>query len=170
MLNFLIKDSSTNESKIITQTRKGNNIDNYQSSLISNTVLGQAKIIKKRYSLAKFRTTACSFYNCHGLTFASRRTSVHEPSEIQKIIQDDNYSEISQENLLEGDAIIYYQDGDAIHSGVVLRVEEIGSTKIPLILSKWGHLHEVVHRESYCPYFDGSTIKYYRVKGTVKET
>jgi len=169
MKNYLINLSSVQEAKITTQTRKGNDIENNQLPLIELSDLWQAESFKKRYCSAQFRTSPCNFYNCHGLTFASRRTRVYNPNEIQKILHEDNCSEISKISLMEGDIIIYYKDGDSHHSGIVLKVEKLGSSIIPIILSKWGSLQEVIHRENYCPYYEGSTIKYYRIKGTSEE-
>jgi hypothetical protein len=98
-------------------------------------------------------------YNCHGLTFASRRTWIDSPAEIAKIIKEDEYEEVPFEKVMAGDIAIYYVDGDAEHSGIVVSVNEL---KVPIILSKWGPYHEVVHPVSRSEY-DASNIRYYRI-------
>lgn len=99
-------------------------------------------------------------YNCHGLSFASRRTAIESPAEIAKIIKDDDYQQIQSDKVLPGDIVIYYEDGDVSHSGIVVRVNEL---KVPIVLSKWGHCHEVVHQLGRCPYKQ-TDVRYYRIR------
>jgi len=114
---------------------------------------------KREYPQATHRPVAPSRkYNCHGLTFASRRTWIWKPQEIQKILRDDEYEEVPVQEVLPGDIVIYDQQGDAEHSGIVM-----SRGPVPIILSKWGTAHEVVHRVNDCPY-DSMRITYYRIK------
>lgn len=47
--------------------------------------VGQVKAYISEYADCKHRTTQpCLRYNCHGLTFASRRTAITDTSEVQK--------------------------------------------------------------------------------------
>ncbi len=62
----------------------------------------------------------CGFYNCHGMTFASRRARIWELKEISKVLAEDNYREVEKASTLPGDIVIYYCKGDAQHSGVVI--------------------------------------------------
>jgi len=98
-------------------------------------------------------------YNCHGLTFAARRTWIWKPSEIAKILKDDEYERINVDDVLPGDIAVYYTNGDAEHSGVVVNRGEI----VPIVVSKWGPNHEVIHRVHECPY-DAAEILYYRIR------
>jgi len=97
-------------------------------------------------------------YNCHGLTFGSRRTWISRASEIAKILKDDEYHSIEIKEVMPGDIVVYFQNGDAEHSGIVIE-----SGFVPIVLSKWGPAHEVVHRVNDCPY-DSMQIAYYRIK------
>lgn len=100
-------------------------------------------------------------YNCHGLTFASRRTWIQEAQEIYKIISDDEYHKVQPpEEVMPGDIAVYFKDGDVEHSGIVVGIAEL---KVPVILSKWGACHEVVHRVYACLY-DSTNVVYYRIK------
>jgi len=113
----------------------------------------------KDYPRASHRPTRPSRkYNCHGLTFSSRRTWIWKPTEIAKILKDDEYEQIDLKDVLPGDVVVYSTSGDAEHSGIVI---EAGF--VPMILSKWGPAHEVVHRVNDCPY-DSMFITYYRIK------
>jgi hypothetical protein len=116
---------------------------------------------KQKYPRATHRPVdPTNTYNCHGLTFASRRTRIWDSSEIQKIIRDDNYTKLAFIEVLPGDIVVYWgEGGDAEHSGVVVSVDQLG---VPMILGKWGGAHEVVHRVSECPY-DASRVAFYRM-------
>jgi hypothetical protein len=114
---------------------------------------------KKDYSGGKHRPVAPTRkYNCHGLTFASRRTWISKTSEVMKILKDDEYEPIDIKDVLPGDIVVYSRNGDAEHSGIVIK-----SDFVPIILSKWGPAHEVIHRVNDCPY-DSMQIVYYRIK------
>jgi hypothetical protein len=111
-------------------------------------------------TLAVFRVDVAAAYNCHGLTFASRRTCIDSPEEVQRILVQDGYEKVpNRKDLMPGDVIVYRSEGDIPHSGVVIRLDDLN----PLVLSKWGaNGPEVLHRANYCPY-NWETIEYYRV-------
>jgi hypothetical protein len=50
-------------------------------------------------------------YNCHGLTFANRRSWISELSEIPKILHDDGYTQVRDEDVLPGDIVSITQVG-----------------------------------------------------------
>jgi hypothetical protein len=114
---------------------------------------------KRDYVAAVHRPVGpCNTYNCHGLTFGARRTWIHEPSEIQKILEEDDYIEVPLDKVMAGDIAVYRKEGVIEHSGIV--VEKPGL--LPRILSKWGNLHEAIHFPLDCPYKD-MLVTYYRV-------
>jgi len=123
-------------------------------------LLLQSEAHQKEYPSAKHRPVKPSrIYNCHGLTFASRRTFIWLSEEITKILDDDGYEKVDRQYVLAGDIVVYYATtGDAEHSGVVVEVDQFG----PKILSKWGQSHEVVHREGDCPY-NVPDVRFYRI-------
>ena len=111
-----------------------------------------ANEMEKRYPGAIPRPTKpTGDYNCHGLTFASRRTCV-DPVEVTKILSDDGYlSVVVPEVPRPGDIIVYFnsRSGDVEHSGHVVSIDKsLG----PIILSKWGTLREYLHPVMTCPY------------------
>ena len=95
-------------------------------------------------------------YNCHGLTFLSRRAWLGEENEqqtVEMILHDDDYDEIEARQALPGDVILYYYDDGALeHSGIVINNPPTANEPEPWILSKWGHGGEFIHRYNYCPY------------------
>jgi len=117
-----------------------------------------SKDYKNNYSNARHRPTAPSRkYNCHGLTFAGRRTWIWNASEVTKILNDDEYELVVLGDVLPGDIVVYIHNGDIEHSGIVIE-----GGFVPMILSKWGSAHEVIHRVNDCPY-DAMQISYYRI-------
>lgn len=99
------------------------------------------------------------------MTFASRRARIYDNEDIKKILNDDDYELMGENDVLPGDIIIYYSErGDAEHSGIVVsKPERIGRLFLPKVLSKWGNFEEVIHQVNECPY-DCRFVKYYRVK------
>jgi hypothetical protein len=143
------------------ETRLRNQIKN-QISWVPMHYGAQLQVAEhtKQYSRANHRPVGPSRkYNCHGLTFASRRTWIDDALEIRKILQDDEYREVGRADVLPGDVVVYYVDGDVEHSGVVVEKGDIAG---PLILSKWGFCHEVIHRIPECPY-DARQVVFYRI-------
>jgi hypothetical protein len=123
----------------------------------------------KRFTKAEKLGEACPVYNCHGLTFASRRTQV-TPA-IFPILGDDGFEEVQEKETRLGDIVIYSNArGEVVHSGFVVGIDQVEITPgtksiIPRIWSKWGKGYEMLHSVGECPYFEdeGSATKYYRL-------
>ena len=151
---------------IAVETRQNSSIENDHD--LSPPSLGeqmQAEALKRKYPGALHRPTAVgATYNCHGLTFASRRTQIWKSAEVRKILAEDGYVRIArQQDVLPGDIVIYVDEtGDIEHSGIVLYRDNSGLLPIVKVLSKWGSAHEVIHGHLECPYSLRS-IEFYRV-------
>lgn len=122
-----------------------------------------------RFTKAERVSEACPVYNCHGLTFGSRRTQVTHS--VLPILADDGFDPISEKEARAGDIVLYSNAlGEIIHSGFVVArksVEIIMGTQsvIPVIWSKWGKGYEMIHAVGECPYFeDGNYASYYRLQ------
>lgn len=151
------------------ETREKDEIANEQyyqlSDACEGSMLSQARGVKKDYQgkVHRFRLDASPAYNCHGLTFASRRTCIHKGETVRQIIARDGYEVVKRiAEVLPGDIILYVssEDGDIEHSGIVIGV--LPQPSWPLIVSKWGLGPEVIHSANICPY-DQSRMEYYRV-------
>jgi hypothetical protein len=146
------------------ETSKRSGVLNDQGSEIHWGPLQYLNSLANKRPFVKKRTEPSPVFNCHGLTFASRRTKITATGDINVILKDDRWEEIPVENVLPGDIIIYFDaDNDVNHSGIVVGIEE--GLKIPLICSKWGIGCEYVHRVGDVPselYGPGS--KYYRCR------
>jgi hypothetical protein len=129
-------------------------------------IMAEMESYKRKHFSATHRPGGPStIYNCHGLTFASRRTQIWKPSEIQKILKEDDYQEISVHQTMAGDVVVYFDErNDAVHSGVVVEsTPMLGNLRIIKVLSKWGAAHEAIHAPADCPYRP-ATLKYYRIE------
>ena len=84
---------------------------------------------------AKVRNNPSPIYNCHGLAFASRRTTIWNIQEVWKIVKEDNYIEIKDiKDVLPGDLILYIDDdGDIEHSGIVVETPAGGHLYSPMV-------------------------------------
>lgn len=175
MLSQFVESVKAMMTGIKIQTKCGNDIINNQ--IIGELPLKELKEARDIYTIwpgNTVRNDPCGYYNCHGLTFASRRTRIWEIDEVSKIIADDNYQEIARDKVLPGDIIIYFNSKNgrelAEHSGIVVDATEIFSTKKIKVLSKWGNGPEVVHDERECTYWsECSTKKYYRMQSMLYE-
>lgn len=152
-------------------TRSGNPIDNTQVWEHSRFEWQQLGEPLKRFANAERVSEACPVYNCHGLTFGSRRTQVTDA--VYPILDDDGFDILpSEKDVRTGDIVIYSNArGEAIHSGFIVWrnvVELMPGTKtvIPMVWSKWGKGYEMVHRIDECPYLDdeGSHKRFFRLK------
>jgi len=110
---------------------------------------------KRRYALFvnKYRGASCKerkpitgIYNCAGHVWASRRTSIFEPAEWTKILEEDGYRQLKQrENLLPGDIAVYVRD-DNNEIWHVARVCGLApgltreSEPFAEVISKWGSI------------------------------
>jgi len=123
-----------------------------------------------RFTKAERVSEACPVYNCHGLTFASRRTQVSD--NVLPILEDDGFGQVPEKEARAGDLVLYSTArGEVVHSGVVVgrkRIEIIAGDQffIPVIWSKWGKGYEMIHNAGECPYLDdeGSYTSYYRLE------
>ncbi|MDP4078757.1 hypothetical protein [Acidovorax sp. A1169] len=111
---------------------------------------------------AEIRTKATGRYNCHGLTFASRRTCIDDSSSVARILEHDKYKEVILSTVLPGDVILYVDnDGIISHSGIVTEVTDT-LPRCQKIVSKWGvNGAEFIHWAHSSPY--GTNYKFYRM-------
>jgi len=155
---------------VVLSTRTGRPILNGQSDAISLFEWHQIGDIQRRFPpgpLLQYVNGTCPLYNCHGLTFASRRTTIGpEDSLIPTILKDDGYEEIQKANTQPGDLILYLnpEDNEVEHSGIVVKVVEspLGSP-VPHVWSKWGKGPEAIHHFGECPY-SPENVQFFRLR------
>jgi hypothetical protein len=144
------------------QTSLGNDIPNEQASELTAFDLRSNRDLPLKHKFAKFRTNPIPRYNCHGLTFASRRTRIFEDRVVRLILKDDSYVKISSSEVSAGDIVVYIGvDGEIDHSGIIVQHSR-DPIEGHLVLSKWGGGAEVIHRLHDVPEVYGKRIEYYR--------
>lgn len=148
-------------SSIVTQTADSWNIPNsqYFDTVGNEEVLNQ--FFLSTYD-AEIRTKATGRYNCHGLTFGSRRTCIDDATSLANILKHDGYIEVLIAEILPGDIVLYFDtDGTVSHSGLVVEVPPT-LPLFPKIVSKWGvNGSEYVHWIHRSPY--GQSYRFYRI-------
>jgi hypothetical protein len=178
-LHILDASGKYRDTTIELRTRAGNEIPNTQVWELSRFdwhLLGESL---NRFKNVERVSEACPVYNCHGLTFGSRRTQVSPP--IRSILDDDGFDKItSEKEVRPGDIVIYSNArGEVEHSGFIvwrkrerLIADSDTESVIPMVWSKWGKGYEVIHAVGECPYLDqeGDTVAYYRLKRWIPST
>ena len=145
------------------ETSKRTGIRNDQGTDIKWGALEYLKKIAAGRPNVKTRTGPSPLFNCHGLTFGSRRTKITETADLFRILRDDCWEEIKPEQTMGGDVVLYLDgEGDVNHSGIVVwREQDLG---VPWICSKWGFAGEFLHMLGDVPDWYGPTHKFYRCK------
>lgn len=144
------------------ETSKGSEVSNIQETDVSSFERNWAANLPKTFPRIKQRTDISPRYNCHGLTFASRRTRIVDVGAVNQILLDDAWLEVAPQDALPGDIVLYFDDdGDLNHSGVFIRTNEL---KVPEICSKWGSAGEYVHLLNDCPTIYGPRTRFYRCR------
>ena len=155
-------NQSAPQQSIALQTRKSTDIPNSQITNIAEKDIEQQMLkLKQKYLGVTLRpNTISGIYNCHGMTFASRRTGINT---IQwNILKEDNYIIIKDSPILPGDIVLYISEsGEIEHSGMVLSVSDNKLLSSIFVLSKWGDGSEVIHGLYICPY-ELSNIQFLR--------
>lgn len=147
----------TESDKIVLQTSKKTDIDNAQFHTRTKQEETIANIVEQKFN-STYQGSPSKIYNCHGLTFASRRTGIYEDSEIQKILKDE-YVEIRSDQIIVGDIALWVKDKQYIHSALVVQICDNNQV---FVLSKTRDFKEIVHLVTTSPYpYD--IIKYYRI-------
>lgn len=146
-------------------TAKGREIPNSQAGEIAPLQVKTLENLIAKYN-AELRCTSTVRYNCHGLTFANRRTGIDDDTIIPSILKDDGYVQVSPEEAMPGDVVLYWNEtnGDIEHSGILVEPRNPNDPLKPArILSKWSKGPEALHNANNCPY-DPASIRYYRIQ------
>lgn len=145
------------------ETANGQRIpnDQYRADDPAQTALMRGYLDQYREYGIRARTNPTGYYNCHGLTFGSRRAVLYDKVFLKTILQDDCYIKVPLEDVLPGDVILYVApNGEYDHSGVVLEKGALGAMGI-LVCSKWGPNAEFIHWAHTSPY--GTDYEFWRV-------
>ena len=138
---------------IILQTRAGHDVANSQSCEPDAMIRARYDLLRRKHFAWVSRKPACGVYNCFGLVWASRRTAIYEEESISQIIEEDGYRQLrTDEQPQPGDVVLYLhlsgEIRDTLHAAIILKLEQRGLGRVPLVLSKWNDvfgedIHEI---------------------------
>lgn len=148
-------------------TRAGNHIENIQPRELGNLARNELAAFAEhaRAIGGIVRSKASPAYNCHGFTFACRRTELG-PDDVDTVLHEDRYERLGEESqALPGDVLIYRaNNGDIPHSAIVVGAPADDDYGRPRVVSKWGQMGEVIHFPNNVPVeYQNCTHEYYRV-------
>ncbi len=152
-----------NKQSIHLQSSVGNNIPNYQTKELSQFEINTFDFYPKKYPFIQFKGQPTPIYNCHGFTFASKRTNIYT-RDIRSILREDSYIQIARDNILPGDIVLYVANdgsGDIPHTGMLIQIDKTIKPEILYILGKWGKYKEVIHPALVCEY-DNCNLEFWR--------
>jgi len=143
-------------------TRTGRAIPNVQDPDMPPWRIEQyLRRFRKLFPRPELRRGPTGRYNCHGMTFASRRTQILAPDSretiteiVMNILGDDGYREIRLQEAMQGDVVVYYDGNEISHTGIIVEIESddrvIGGRAVK-VMSKWGPGGEYLHYVNECP-------------------
>jgi hypothetical protein len=131
-------------------TAKGTRIPNERPLPKSPSAMrASQRIMHERHPNATLRSLG-STYNCAGLVLAFRRTFIDAVANVPAYLKEDGYRLLkAEEPPWPGDVVVYKSDGGNVeHLGIILEVPtgRLEAAAGPLIMSKWGHFGEYIHR------------------------
>ncbi len=143
---MLLKFSSGGsiEKELALDTRAGEHIPNGVSPgpIYGDTLQWQDEYLGKHPHWIE-RKKPCGVYNCFGLVFANRRTSIYETTFIDEILRQDRFKQIAPQEVELGDLVVYRDERFPVHAGRIVRAAPMykdvkDSPKNIRVLSKWG--------------------------------
>ena len=127
------------------ETRAGNRIPNRpRLEQVAARRKAAVELILRSHISAKVRS-ATGVYNCFGMVFANRRTWVDndDGTTVGVILRDDEYRRIAAQDVELGDVVIYRNDDEVTHVGIVSDVNPLSGGMT--VLSQWGADGEYFH-------------------------
>ena len=153
-------------------TKKNTDITNEQCLERSPASLKAAiDLFKDLHPNIQFRSIS-NTYNCMGLIFASRRTTIPSFDQLKQILSDDEYEPVNEHRDVKiGDIVIYFDENtEPTHIGYVIRIDiniDLATFEFK-ILSKWGYDGEYLHDIDDIPESYGKDYKFYSESKIIK--
>jgi hypothetical protein len=143
------------------QTRSGRNIPNEQRMpLLGPNSMRMEEQACKDMVPGIVTQSLCNLYNCAGMVFANRRTTVDDLAFLYTILSDDHYRQIAQNETVPGDVVIYRGNDDEItHVGLIHWPDLTNATFI--VRSQWGNNGEYLHDLDRVPWVYGRAAEFW---------
>lgn len=122
---------------------------NMREYLRKQTVAGNTEraleLLGTKKDSVKVRSISEYPYNCVGMVLGNRRAWIDlVTEEIETSLKLDGYAKTSQDKLSVGDVVLYKNEDEFTHIGVVISVDIRDVVDI-WVLSKWGFAGEMIH-------------------------
>jgi hypothetical protein len=124
------------ERRIALETRSGRPIENTIEPEPGDRERRLYEVRRNRFGAGWFnRKPPCGVYNCYGMLFASRRTSILADVQIPDILRDDGFRRIPETEAVVGDVVLYREKtAGLLHAARITRKDELRAL---YALSKW---------------------------------
>ena len=142
-------------------TRKGTLIKNERrAEAPPDQILAAIRLWREERPLARLRS-ATRGYDCMGLVFASRRTSV-ATDQFSMILREDEYRLVREPDQPDvGDVVVYERRNRVEHVGLVAEVIKGPFSVTINVVSKWGQDPEYVHPIDHVPSWYGQATSFW---------
>ena len=165
----LARLQGTPESPIPLATRLGTPVRNSRSPSPSERARSIFSLLLRKHPQWVLRKEPCGYYNCFGLVWASRRTSIYEQDDLDRILLEDGYRGLEDPRRCRlGDLALYLDEaGGFLHVGVVAEIRQVvgggvSRSGAPWILSKWNDsTGEVLHHYNDVPFALSYTVRFW---------
>ena len=145
-------------------TKVGRQIRNERRSERVPAALEAARrMVLTHHPTARLRSLTAT-YNCMGMVFANRRTTV-STDDLSMILADDEYRSVSsQADLVPGDLAVYKNaTGAVVHVGLIaeIAVSLRQAERVIMVVSQWGADGEYFHRADDVNPALGAPVEYW---------
>jgi len=172
--DLLLSRTGGQEEGIALVTRHGSHIGNYVAPEPTDRQRQTYDLLRKlRGGSWVNRKPATGVYNCFGMVFASRRTSVND-DDIEKVLREDGFRQLNTDEKPKTGDLVFYRAESAglLHVAVVTRIDPIlGSSNQELgiggvwALSKWndfcGEDEHNINNHAWGPESDPIAIEFF---------
>ncbi len=150
--------------EIALATKRARQIPNDRATERPPVALEEAQKLILRDHPGAIPRSLSATYNCMGMVFAVRRTTI-DTQELRMVLEDDEYRRLrARDEVVLGDLVVYKDgDGGVTHVGLVAEVRsDVASGSIDImVMSQWGQDGEYIHHvDDVHPYL-GSASEYW---------
>jgi len=142
--------------KIIVQTQAGTDLENFVGPEPNTFCRSRFGVLLKNYGANwEVRKPPSGGYNCAGMVWANRRTSLPSPDDWERILDEDGYRQLAAKELVNlGDVVVYWatKSNEILHVARICRLDRLVLSRssegkaAPRALSKWDLTSgEVIH-------------------------
>lgn len=161
-MHIIFNEGSQQDTKSIDlATRAGTFINNVKEPERRPSVWSEVKNVHNNHSSAELMSQT-SIYNCMGMIFASRRTSIDIEDWLEMILIEDEYRKLnSVQDALLGDIIVYERNEKLSHVGLLIEKNLTATSIDYIVLSQWGADGEWKHHMYDVPELLGNPSEFW---------